>query len=963
MATILIVDDLATNRAFLVKLLRNQGHRLIEAANGSLAMAVFKAEPVDLVITDVLMPVMDGYEFVRQLRLDPATSKLPVLFYTAPYSEREARAFALSSDVPYVLRKPAEPDEVLTVVARVLAGTLEPGAAPYPPPPKEVAKSEHLRLLTATLSEKFEDLRAANVRLRALINIGLDLGAERDPDQLLHHVCLAALDLFGATYVTLGIIDPEGHTVQRFSTMGLEAATWIRTGDPVPGVLARVITERHPFRGRNPGGDPAGLQLPAGHPAIHAVLAAPIVSPARVYGWLCLVDNDGAEFAEGDEELVMALCGQLGRIYELAHEIGERRQAESAVRHERDLSQRYLDTAEVILLALDLEGRITLVNRHACSVLGWEASDLLGRNFITTCVPAHLREETGRRLRRVHAGPDSSQVDNPIVTRSGEERLIQWRNTLLRDGEGRVVSTLSSGTDITGHTQAIDALRTAEERMRFALQGANVGIWDMDYATGVVRWSEVLEAQYGLQPGTFGGTFDAFMDRVHPDDRTVTLEAIQRAGRLGTDFTILNRSLWADGTVRWLSGTGRILLGSDGKPERGIGISQDITDRRKLEAQQLQGQKMEAIGQLASGVAHDFNNLLTVILGCAELMSADSDRHNGHGEDIGEIIKAAKRAAGLTKQLLAFSRQQVLLAAPLDVNRLIRDMTGMLGRLIGVNIDVTLALGPDLSLAFADKGQVEQVVMNLVVNARDAMPGGGTVTIETADVELEASALRAEAVVEGEYVMIAITDTGSGMSKEIQRRIFDPFFTTKETGKGTGLGLSTTYGIVKQSLGYIWVYSEPGHGTTFKVYLPRNKPAASTAAAGPAVMAPGGNGTKTLLLVDDESGVRKLSRRILDKAGYHVLEAANGEDAERMFAHHADEIDLVVTDLMMPDCEGPELFGRLRLKVPGLRVLYVSGYTEASAARKTGIDRGLPFVQKPFTAAELVRQVRRALDE
>ena len=271
---------------------------------------------------------------------------------------------------------------------------------------------------------------------------------------------------------------------------------------------------------------------------------------------------------------------------------------------------------------------------------------------------------------------------------------------------------------------------------------------------------------------------------------------------------------------------------------------------------------------------------------------------------------------GLTKQLLAFSRQQVLHAAPLDVNGLITDMTGMLGRLIGEHIEVALALAPDLSLALADRGQLEQVVMNLVVNARDAMPDGGSVTIETADVELENSSFHEETVMHGRYVMLAVTDTGSGMTKETQRRLFEPFFTTKETGKGTGLGLSTTYGIVKQSKGYIWVYSELGRGTTFKVYLPRSNRDVPVQALSPVVAAPVKSASETVLLVEDEAGVRQLSKRILDNAGYRVLEAANGDDAERLFARHADSIDLVVTDVIMPGCGGPELLSRLQVRAP-----------------------------------------------
>jgi two-component system cell cycle sensor histidine kinase/response regulator CckA len=252
-------------------------------------------------------------------------------------------------------------------------------------------------------------------------------------------------------------------------------------------------------------------------------------------------------------------------------------------------------------------------------------------------------------------------------------------------------------------------------------------------------------------------------------------------------------------------------------------------------------------------------------------------------------------------------------------------------------------------------------VMNLVVNARDAMPAGGSVMIETSEVELENSTTHNETIIHGHYVMLAITDTGNGMSEETQQHLFEPFFTTKEAGKGTGLGLSTTYGIVKQSKGYIWVDSQQGRGTTFKVYLPRaNQDVLVQTATAP--MAVVKRASETLLLVEDEAGVRQLSKRILANAGYRVLDAANGDDAERLFADHADQISLVVTDVVMPGCGGPELFGRLQVRAPALRVLYMSGYTEQSAANKAGIDRGLPFVQKPFTAAELVRQVRNALD-
>jgi two-component system cell cycle sensor histidine kinase/response regulator CckA len=630
------------------------------------------------------------------------------------------------------------------------------------------------------------------------------------------------------------------------------------------------------------------------------------------------------------------------------------------LRDERDRAQRYLDTAEVILLALDREGRVTLVNRYACALLGWSSGELLGHEFSSMFVPPRMRSTARARFDDVIRG-DSSIIEGPVLTRSGEERLIEWRNTLVRDVEDQVVGTFSSGTDITERSKSADALRTAEERMRFALRSADVGIWDMDYTTGVLQWSETNEAHYGLRPGTFGGTFEAFVERVHPDDRRSVTDTLGFAMTTGADFSIPHRSIWPDGRVHWLTGQGRVLLGDFGQPVRGVGITQDATERRTLEKQYQQAQKMEAIGQLASGVAHDFNNLLTVILGFSEMLVVDAGLKDDHKRDLDEIAKAARRASGLTTQLLAFSRQQVLKTAPLDVNALITDMIGMLRRLIGEHIEVVAALAPALSPLLADRSQLEQVVMNLMVNARDAMPDGGRITIETAAVDLENSVFHEETVVTGRYIVLAVTDTGVGMSEDTKRHLFEPFFTTKKAGEGTGLGLSTIYGIVKQSNGYIWVYTELGLGTTFKVYLPRADGKVLLPHAGRTTAPPGKEEVETLLLVEDEAAVRELSKRILGRAGYRVLEAANGLEAERVFMEHRGEIDLVVTDVIMPDCGGPELLTRLRAHVPALRVLYMSGYTEQTVAHRAAISQS-PFVQKPFTAAELERQVRRALD-
>jgi signal transduction histidine kinase/CheY-like chemotaxis protein len=468
-----------------------------------------------------------------------------------------------------------------------------------------------------------------------------------------------------------------------------------------------------------------------------------------------------------------------------------------------------------------------------------------------------------------------------------------------------------------------------------------------------------------LEPGTFGGTFEAFVERIHPDDRESVLETVGKATKSGADFSVQNRALWPDGTIRWLTGAGRVHLGEHGAPVRGVGISLDVTERHTLEQQYRQAQKMEAIGQLAGGVAHDFNNLLTAILGYAALLAEEFAVGDPKRADIEEIRKAGERAAGLTRQLLAFSRQQVMQSTILDLNGLTNNLANMLRRLIGEHIELNLSLSSDLGSVKADPGQLEQVIMNLAVNARDAMALGGRLTVETANIELDDAYGKSHGIAPfsaGSFVMLAVSDTGIGMDEVTKRRIFEPFFTTKPRDQGTGLGLATVYGIVKQSGGYVWVYSEPGQGTTFKIYLPRiDEPAAALSEADVSKEVID-RGSETILLVEDEESVRVLSRILLERAGYLVLDAANPQEALATISGYAEPIDLLLTDVMMPGESGPELFRHLIAARPETRVLYISGYADQAIVSRGVLEAGVPFLQKPFSAAGLARKVREVLD-
>ena len=405
-----------------------------------------------------------------------------------------------------------------------------------------------------------------------------------------------------------------------------------------------------------------------------------------------------------------------------------------------------------------------------------------------------------------------------------------------------------------------------------------------------------------------------------------------------------------------------LIRDGQGKARAVLGVIRDVSDRKRLEAQFLQAQKMEAVGQLAGGIAHDFNNLLCVINGYAEMLLSDSGQGQQARMALEEVRKAGERAASLTRQLLAFSRRQVVALRVLDLNAVVADVGKMLRRLIGEDVELTTVLAPSLRRVKADPVQVEQVLLNLAVNARDAMPQGGKLTIETANVELDGAFARPHPEARpGDYILLAVSDTGCGMDEATRGHVFEPFFTTKGPGKGTGLGLATVYGAVKQAGGHVYVYSEPGRGTTFKIYLPAVEETAPESAPH-AGLSEGPRGGETVLLAEDEEGVRTLTRLVLQQQGYTLLEAGDGDEALRICGEHEGRIDLLISDVVMPGLGGRELADRVAAMRPGLRVLYLSGYTDDAVVRHGVLQAETAFLQKPFTVDALACKVREVLD-
>ncbi|HEX2248817.1 MAG TPA: MASE1 domain-containing protein [Gemmatimonadales bacterium] len=510
---------------------------------------------------------------------------------------------------------------------------------------------------------------------------------------------------------------------------------------------------------------------------------------------------------------------------------------------------------------------------------------------------------------------------------------------------------------------ATRALAHSEERLRRALDAARMGTWVWSVDDNNLVWDENLRRIYGLRPDERVSTYQDFLGRIHPEDRAFVADSVRRVlEEGGGDLDYQFRIVLPDGSIRWIADQGEVRRNAEGRPFYLAGVCADVTDRRMTEERLRQAHRMESVGRLAGGVAHEANNQMSVVMGAAEFILRRPDIPEAVRVDVEFIQKAAERTAAVTGQLLAFSRRQVLRPEMLDLNELVRRWEPVVRRIMGEDCTVRLQLGTGLGLVRADPGQLEQVLLNLALNARDAMPRGGTITIETFSTELTAGYGRLKpgiSVRSGRYAVVAVSDTGHGMDKATLSHIFEPFFTTKGLGKGTGLGLSTVYGIVKQSDGYIWAYSEPGQGTTFKLYFPGR-----TGELAPNKKSETGQVSRRgerILLVEDEASVRSVMKRALEEAGYRVLEASNAKEGIARLLETDDTVDLILTDVVMPGGTGRELAEQIAELRPGIPVLFTSGYTDGDIQRRGLLDPGAAFIQKPVTPDALVRAVEQQL--
>jgi two-component system cell cycle sensor histidine kinase/response regulator CckA len=622
------------------------------------------------------------------------------------------------------------------------------------------------------------------------------------------------------------------------------------------------------------------------------------------------------------------------------------------------------------IFMIDPTGHAVTWNQGVERVLGYSEREFVGlpcwRLFPVPARAARVPEIELETAAREGQASD----DRWMVRKDGSEFWASGITTALRDQSSRLIGFTKVMRDRTSERQSEEALRASEERLRetehrltTALTAARMGTWRWNLLTNQEDLDKGLSHILGLKAPDAVRTIQDVLDRVHPEDYDAVQDALGQSAQGGTDLDIEFRVVRPDGAVRWLRAHGQVFYDAAGDPVAMTGACVDVTQRREVEEQLRQAQRMETVGRLAGGVAHEVNNMMTVILGFSDLILPTLDPVDDRYADVLQIRKAAARASTVTGQLLAFSRRQMLQPQALGLNGVLEQLRPMLLRLLGDDKQLGLSLAPDLWRVYADRGQIEQVVINLALNARDAMAPGGRLAIETANVELDdVYALRHPGVLvrRGRYARIVVSDTGVGIPRELQDRIFEPFFTTKPVGQGTGLGLSMVYGLVKQSGGFIWVYSEPEHGTTFKLYFPVTDSPAD--ADQPPDAPPASSGKEVVLVVEDDELVRPVTARLLEVQGYTAVPARSGREALEILAAPDQRIGLVLADVVMPEIGGAELAGRIAALGYDLPVVFMSGFTDDEIVRRGLLAPDAPYLQKPFDARQLGRRLREVIE-
>ena len=929
--TVLVVEDNPVTREVIRAVLSADGCRVLEAPDGATALALIQREPPTVVLQDLFLGDVNGLDLVGRLREVPGAGDVPIVALTGFLPSEEARALTAGFDA--YLIKPVEPVRLREIV-RDFAGR---------------RRGEQRVEAPLGLAQQAELLQRSTVQSAALAVLGgmAEALARHDPFEVIVrdtlHRCIDAAGLsVGVFYVVAA-----GDAIRVLAAAGTGAGSGggVASGFGHPELFRRTLETRAPLL--IPSGDvtvedAASFLRGVG---LRACLLTPVFYREESLGVLLLASHSRELTSQEWVGFARAIGGQIGQALALSRAVGD-------VRASQELLQSVIEGMGDPVFVKDIDSRYLLINQATAQLFGVTRAEVVGRGAEAVFPPdvARFVQESDARVLREGA---PMTFEETLPTRNGARRFLVSKAP-RRDAQGAIIGLVGVARDITDLKQADETIR----RLSTAVGQSPTAVIITDPVGRIVYVNRKFTEITGFSSNEVVGKNPRLLKSgtTSVDQYRQLWSTIQSGATWRGEYQ--NRR--KNGELYWASATIAPVKDESGSITNFVAIQEDVTETRSLEAQLRQAQKMEAVGRLAGGVAHDFNNLLTVITSYSQLLLEDMAAADPRRADLQEIQRAALGAAELTRQLLAFSRQQVLEPRVLNLNDVLSAAGKMLQRLIGEDVALQLTLAPDLGTVKADPGQLEQVIMNLAVNARDAMPDGGKLTIETANIDLDASYAAQHAVVTpGSYVLVTVTDTGSGMDEPTKARLFEPFFTTKEIGKGTGLGLATVYGIVKQSNGYIWVYSELGHGTSFKVYLPRvGDAAAATAETRPPFI---NGGTETILLAEDASGVRAVAQEILKRLGYTVLVANDGHAAIQLAGTRTDTIHLLVTDVIMPEMSGRQLADRLKEQRPGLKVLFVSGYTDDAIVRHGILEPGIAFLQKPFTPQTLARKVREVL--
>ena len=677
-----------------------------------------------------------------------------------------------------------------------------------------------------------------------------------------------------------------------------------------------------------------------------------------------LTRKDGT-FVEVEIRAYLAKIKNQTVILGIARDVTERKLADETLKRSEEKYRELFEKGSDILYIHDLEGNLIQTNLSFKKVYGWESDDLANLNVLDL-IPERYKNKFKNYLNRVlEKGRDEGLMT--VLTKEGREIVVEYNNKLIYKGTVPI-GVQGSAKDITNRLRNELALRKSEARLKEAQRIAKVGSWQLNLLTDNLTWSDEVFRIFEVNKEHFGASYEAFLSVIHPEDQYAVNNAHAQSTANETPCKITYRLLMPDERIKYVTEEFEPSYNPEGKPVRSIGTIQDITEikqaekeRENLQKQLYESQKLEAIGILAGGVAHDFNNMLSGIMGYTELVMKEMRPADPLQKKLQAIVDITDRSANLTRQLLAFARKQTIEPVVFDLNESIEAILKMIRRIIGENIELEWLPGAGSYTVMMDPSQLDQIIVNLCVNAGDAITNIGKITIETDIVSIDQAYCASHAEFSpGEYVLLAVSDDGCGMDKKTSDHIFEPFFTTKDSGKGTGMGLPTVYGVVKQNDGFINVYSEPGQGTTIKIYLPLKTDKSIRKKTTSNEIIPHSQG-ETVLIVEDESSLLEMNLMLLEHLGYVTFSAETPSEAIRIIHEKSKKIDMVITDVIMPEMNGRELLEQLQRIQPEIKHLFMSGYTANIISHQGILDEGVHFIQKPFTLKDLAIKIRTVL--